>query len=191
VVIPSGTAIPKKPPNNCIRFMRWLGRHGGGWEQRTTFVRLTVQSRSTDRMLITGIKPKILRRRPPLSGLLVLPPCAPGGGEPATALSFDLDRASRVTSKDFTPHTVSRTDPEVFDISASARLASYDWIPQLTVVRNGKVETVEARPSDRSRLFTTRGLVQTDKHVYSFDGHWSRQEGSDRFVPLASPPPNP
>ena len=198
MVIPSGTAIPEEPvqrcndqPQCCNGFTRSLRRHGGVGDQRKTFVRLTVQSQSSDRTLITAIEPKILRRRPPLSGLLVLPPCPTGGGEPATKLNFDLDRG-RATKKDFTPHTVSRTDPEVFDITASARLGSYDWIPQLTIVRNGKIQTVDARPGNRSEHFTTRGLVQTDKHVYSFDGQrWWRTEGLKRLVPLTSPPPNP
>jgi hypothetical protein len=116
----------------------------------------------TSNVVITGIRVKVLERKPPLTGTILSGQC----GEPVNAhyMDVDLDREQPVSFPDDLepeaaaslaaeglrvdpirfPYSVSSTQPEVFTVSAHTLSCDCTWVIELDWSAGGKsgVQTV-------------------------------------------------
>ena len=164
-VVPKPLAEVKAVADPAIkpdRYATWEHSRDGVQASTATFT-MTVQGHdATSNVVITGVRAKVLEKKPPLTGTLLTGEC----GVPTTAhyVRVDLDREQPVsfpdeldadTAADMVarglradpvrlPYSVSSTEPEVFTVVAGTESCDCTWVIELDWSAGGKsgVQTV-------------------------------------------------
>jgi hypothetical protein len=161
-------------------FRTWA-RRNGGTDAELTILKLVVEGRSADTVRVIGMRALIDGPRgEPLRGTLLH--AGPEQGSDITQVGLDLDEndpVARTVSKEGDPRadnyfgapyfgaqqtkTLSRGEQEVFQITARTLRSSIQWHIAVTLLVDGREETVEVRPGGRNLMTTalrTHGSMQ-------------------------------
>ncbi|MFJ5992297.1 hypothetical protein [Lentzea sp. NPDC092896] len=150
------------PSIRSDRWATWEHTKDGAQASEASFTITAQGHEATSNVVITGIRVKVLERKPPLKGTILSGQC----GEPVNAhyMDVDLDREQPVSFPDDLdpdaaaslaaeglrvdpirfPYSVSSTQPEVFTVSAHTLSCDCTWMIELDWSAGGRsgVQTV-------------------------------------------------
>ncbi|SFR24113.1 hypothetical protein SAMN04488564_107308 [Lentzea waywayandensis] len=159
---PTELAPVSDPSIRPNQYATWEHSRDGAQASKATFTVTAQGHEATSNVVITGIRVKVLERKPPLKGTLLSGQC----GEPVNAhyVEVDLDSEQPVsfpddlapdTAAELTaqglradpirlPYSVSSTQPEVFTVVAGTASCDCTWVIELDWSAGGKsgVQTV-------------------------------------------------
>jgi hypothetical protein len=198
LMVPRRARIVGGPPGDgCDRFHSWaLDR--GGVAATDTYLRLVIQGRDANAVLLTALRAKVLERRPPMAGIPLT--CGAGGaGATIRYIRLNLDERPAVgrhgqmtddqgfvTGKPFA-FTLKRNETEIFDVWASTERCWCRWVLELELVVNGTRATKTL--SNNGRPFQT--TAWSGHHVYNWADAWYLDAGGEPQPPdkPLQPPP--
>jgi hypothetical protein len=168
-------AIGKPPPGFSWDWQNWA--HGIGGVNTWTSLQVTIEAPNEGRVTIQGVRPEVVRRRPPLRGSAI---SIPGGGATPEqrVIRIDLDRNwPRVEYSDpksgspDQPFTLTLADGEVavFYVDATSQRYDIEWRLKLNSVVNG--ETYVRTIDDSGKPFRTTSDRNAPRYVWS-GGKW-------------------
>jgi hypothetical protein len=162
-------------PSRLDEFIDFLHSHGA-IDPHATSVRVTVQGRDENAVIITGVTIKIVEKRDTSGGVFII---YAGGGElKVRPMRVDLD-SPNPTAKPYPsdsgepwsfPLRVSSTDPEVLLINADTQTEGryYSWFAELHYIIAGKQGV--ARIDDNGQPFKTVFPKGAQQYMPSPDG---------------------
>ena len=137
----------------------WTERHGGvsGSPQ---IVRLELSGKRDEAITITGIRARILRKRPPVTGWYIAKPGC--GAEPVRVAEVDLDAPRPIRGfidaggrKRHFALSVTKTDREELELQASTHRATVEWKAEVFYsAGDGKTRSVVV-PEGKPFMVTT------------------------------------
>lgn len=153
--LPADTPPEGERTANVVR--AWFVERGA-YAVDASHLRLALEGRSVDTIIIDGMKARVLRRDPPLDGTLITFPSA--GENVVRGVAFDLDRDdSTASTPDGGPYfrdyfvTLSRGEIQVFAIEARTTRDAVEWELEVAFTIRGKREVV--RLNDGGQPFRT------------------------------------
>ncbi|GGV96346.1 transcriptional regulator [Streptomyces gelaticus] len=174
---------PPPPPQDTRGWARALGGVDGGSMQ----LEVTVQGKSGEAVVLTGMHVRTLSRKAPLAWSAYS--MGEGCGSGITPQSFDIDLDDsrptltpvagqqgdeRVPPKNF-PFQVSSTDVEVFDLKAHVEGHDVSWYLELDWSSGGRKGTL--RIDDGGKPFRTSSIQTRPKYMYRYDtAQWVTKE---------------
>ncbi|WP_405713819.1 MULTISPECIES: helix-turn-helix domain-containing protein [unclassified Streptomyces] len=176
--------VPPPPsPQDTRGWARALGGVDGGSMQ----LELTVQGKSGQAVVLSGLHVRTLSRKAPLAWSAYS--MGEGCGSGITPQSFDIDLDDsqpalipvagqqgdvRVPPKNF-PFQVSSTDVEVFDLKAHVEGHDVSWYLELDWNSGGRKGTL--RIDDGGKPFRTSSIQARPKYMYRYDtAQWVTKE---------------
>jgi hypothetical protein len=148
---------PSYPADPEEKFDQWAAT-AGGVDAHTTYVLVTVQGRESA-VVLTGLRVRVVQRRPPLRGISVTKPNAGPlelryfqvnlDATPVTVEAYDDTGEAPVSF----PYKVSQTEAEVLYIFASTEECDCSWVAELFWMANGKAGSTVL--DDNGRPFRT------------------------------------
>jgi hypothetical protein len=189
-LVPRGQRVSGNPGEGCAGFYPWISDFGGVPAGETNF-RVIAQG-GGDQTLISGIRARVIERKPPLSGTGFL--CPSQAGLKVRSVALDLDDPNptgqvveygtgQVVEKGKgapVSFTVSEDETEVFDISATTEECYCKWVLELVTTQDGDEEIISL-PGDGSPFETTAWPASQDRPIYTWDPFqpsWSLSEAS-------------
>jgi hypothetical protein len=186
-VVPAGTRIIGGPPGNgCGQFYPWLAERGGV-PAENTYLRLVLQGKAANAVLLSSMRARIVERRARLAGTPLW--CGAGGaGVDIRFVYLDLDKSPAVgVHGEFSDtkglvhrkpfgFTLKRNETEVFEIWATTRTCYCKWVIELDLVVNGTqaVKTI----TNRGRPFQTTAWSCCRSYVW-MAGAWYLDAGGE------------
>ncbi|OLZ60824.1 transcriptional regulator [Streptomyces sp. IMTB 2501] len=162
----------------------WVAVHKAvsAGEQYVTF---TVQGTGSDTVVLEGLSVRMAGRRAPLAWndyAMGYPGVGCGGGVPTRAFTVALDalRPAAVPEAGHQgfPFKVSRSDPEVFYVTADASAYDVSWYLELSWSSGTRHGTL--RIDDGGRLFRTSGNNGRPAYAFPLGGEkWEAESGTD------------
>jgi hypothetical protein len=154
-IVPRSKRIMGGPPGkDCGQFHPWTVERGGVPAQ-STFLRLVLQGKESNAVLLSSMRARIVERRAPLVGTPLICGGAAGGADihfihldldkrPALGVHAELDDTMQVVARKPFGFTLKRNETEVFDIWAITEKCYCKWVIELELVVNGRqaVKTV-------------------------------------------------
>jgi hypothetical protein len=155
LIAPRGARIIGGPPGkDCAQFHPWVAEHGGVSAQ-STFLRLVLQGKESNAVLLSSMRARIVERRAPLTGIPMVCGAAAGAADihfiyldldkrPALGVHADLNDSMQVVRRKPFGFTLKKNETEVFDIWAVTEDCHCKWVIELDLVVNGRraVKTV-------------------------------------------------
>jgi hypothetical protein len=153
----------------------------GGVQALTGDYQIMARNVRQGRVVVGGMKAKIVSTRPAPAGTAILL-SLDGGAEPVIKVGFDLDSAdlrARAIGADGGPTRQAffsdndlpfdAGDTARFVVSANATKHLYEWRVQLDVFVDGGVESVLAPPEDQPP-FRTSGFASSYQAAFTYNG---------------------
>ncbi|MGW3197662.1 helix-turn-helix domain-containing protein [Streptomyces sp. NPDC001118] len=149
------------------------------------FVTFTVQGTGSDTVVLEGLSVRMAGRRAPLAWndyAMGYPGVGCGGGVPTRAFTVALDAlrpevVPKAGHRGF-PFKVSRSDPEVFYVTADASAYDVSWYLELSWSSGARHGTL--RIDDNGRPFRTSGNNGRPAYAFPLGGErWEPASGSD------------
>ncbi|MGW6455241.1 hypothetical protein ACWF94_04825 [Streptomyces sp. NPDC055078] len=175
-------AVPPPPSESDAEpWARAVGAvHGGG-----TMVRITVQGRSEQAVVLQALRVRVTAKRAPVRGNVYRMSLGCGGSITPRLFDVDLDK-SRPVARPMAgsdsgvaipavsfPYRVSARDPEVLLVSSRTAGCDCDWYLELEWSGGDRSGTV--RIDDNGRPFRTSGIRGRPAHDYdTAAGRWVR-----------------
>jgi hypothetical protein len=198
LMVPRGARIIGGPPgDSCAKFHPWVMDHEGV-SATDTYLRLVVQGKAANAVLLTGLRARILERRRPMAGIALA--CGGGGaGAVIRYIRLNLDerppigRHGQITEEQRfitgkpLALTLKKNETEVFDIWASTERCFCRWVLELDLVVNGTRATKTL--SNNGRPFQT--TAWSGRQAYHWAGAWYLDAGGEPQPPdkPLKPPP--
>jgi hypothetical protein len=156
LMVPRGARIIGGPPGEgCEQFHPWVAERGGVSAQ-STFLRLVLQGKQSNAVLLSSLRARIVERRAPLVGTPLVCGEAAGAAEirfiqldldrkPAVGVHAELTDTMRVVRRRPVAFTLKKNETEIFDIWAITSKCYCSWVIELDLVVNGThtVKTVK------------------------------------------------
>jgi hypothetical protein len=151
---------------------------GQGYDVRSTTAALTLTARCSVRIL--QMRADVISRRAPLSGTIVVLPSQ--GGEPDTAITFDLDSADPVglNGQSTQPYFQSKTfvfaphEQDTFKLDGLTEKSTIQWKVEITFLERGHVRRMFVQ--DGSRPFRVTAFAATGSDPYQAE-YFDCQDG--------------
>ncbi|MEE1768044.1 helix-turn-helix transcriptional regulator [Streptomyces sp. JV185] len=175
------------PPPPSPQDTRGWARALGGVDGGQMLIELTVQGKSGQAVVLSGLHVRTLSRKAPLAWSAYS--MGEGCGSGITPQSFDIDLDDgqptltpvagkqgdvRVPPKNF-PFQVSSTDVEVFDLNAHVEGHDVSWYLELGWSSGGRKGTL--RIDDGGKPFRTSSIQARPKYMYRYDtAQWVTKE---------------
>ncbi|MFJ7198164.1 MULTISPECIES: helix-turn-helix domain-containing protein [unclassified Streptomyces] len=175
------------PPPPSPQDTRGWARALGGVDGGQMLIELTVQGKSGQAVVLSGLHVRTLSRKAPLAWSAYS--MGEGCGSGITPQSFDIDLDDgqptltpvagkqgdvRVPPKNF-PFQVSSTDVEVFDLNAHVEGHDVSWYLELDWSSGGRKGTL--RIDDGGKPFRTSSIQTRPKYMYRYDtAQWVTKE---------------
>jgi hypothetical protein len=182
MVVPQARTGSGSPGQACGDFRSWAMSRGGQ-DAGTTSFNLVVQGNTDSTVYIYGIRAHILSYMRPAAGTVVS--CPTAGTVVPHPVKIDLDAARNgryITSAARSPFgfTVSKSDLEVFQITATASRCDCRWDLQVKAVVAGQAENFVV--TDHGKAFETTGYNPAAvQYVWNYSDGWDVKLG-DRNV---------
>lgn len=179
LVIPRGTTIIGGPGQGCERFHPW-GMRLGGVPARFSYLRLVVQGRASQAVLLAGMRARVIERRRPLVGTHLV--CPSAGEAQIRSIDINLDEASP-EGRYKTPtgtrpfgFTIAKNETEVFDIQAFTKACYCKWFLELDLVVNGspRVQTI----GNSGMPFETTAAASHQWYEWDYNNTWHLTDDS-------------
>lgn len=144
VVLPVGIRVVEAPPYGCVDFSAWARQYGGVPDKAQ--MRIVVQGNSSDAVLISNMRIKVLDRLPALGGLNLR--CRPQGEAQIREIDANLDATPPIVNymsgtKELPfGFTLSKGETEVFDVVAETKNAHCIFDIALDVIVGGRRQTI-------------------------------------------------
>jgi hypothetical protein len=159
----------------------WAVSNGGG-EDGSTLVEVIVQGRTSKAVVLTDLRVRVVKRRPPPKGTRVL--LTAGAGLPTRYFNVNLDdrpptwqyehgEDDTVKPVKF-PYRVSGAQPEVFLLGAYTRDCDCQWSAELFWVADGKPDSLVL--DNNGEPFRTISSKRSEPYSYTV--------GNGQFEPL-------
>jgi hypothetical protein len=193
MVVPRGTKVIGGPSGDgCLQFHPWVTKRGGV-PADDTYLRLVLQGKQSNAVLVSSLRARIVERLTPLVGTALGCPSA-GAAEPHF-VSIDLDKrpptgvfaelteTMRVVRRKPVAFTLKKNETEVFDIWAFTKQCYCKWVIELDLVVNGQhaVRTV----TNNGQPFQTTAWKGKRWYEWDFVSSWLLDgEPQPRNAPL-------
>jgi hypothetical protein len=173
LVVPRGQQASGTPGPGCMGFHSW-GADVGAVQAAESRFRVIVQG-GGDQVLISGIRARVLERKPPLAGTGFV--CQPQAEAKIRYVRIDLDDPDptgrviegvpldRQLEERPVAFTVAENETEVFDITASTDRCYCRWILELITTQGGDEEVITV-PEDETPFETT--ALPGDRSAFGF-----------------------
>ncbi|MFD9688729.1 helix-turn-helix domain-containing protein [Kitasatospora sp. NPDC059088] len=167
---------PPAPERDAPRWAAAYGAVSSGEQE----VALTVQGTGTDTVVLLGLHVRVTAKGAPLAWNDYSMGVGCGGGVDAKSFDIDLDRGSPVITvkggqRDF-PYKVSKSDPEVFYVTAHTKAHDVRWDLTLDWSSGDRHGTV--RIDNGGTPFRTSADVNRPGYDYPLGGgEWIKREG--------------
>ena len=179
LIIPKGNSIIGGPGQGCERFHPW-GIGLEGVPARFTMLRLVVQGRESQAILIAGMRARVIERQPPLEGTHVV--CPSAGEAQIRSIDIDLDKASPEgeykTPSGTKPFgfTIKKNETEIFDIQAFTKRCYCKWFLELDLIVDGSplVQTI----GNGGRPFETTAVASSHWYEWDYMNTWYLTDNS-------------
>jgi hypothetical protein len=188
-IFPKGSKVTSGP-DDCSQFHSWVSQRGA-IKANDNYLRVVLQGRHSNAVLISSLRARIVERRPPLAGIPVT--CAfLGGGEPqirfirldldrrpAVGVHAELDDNNEIKQRKPFGFTLKKGETEIFDIWASTGHCYCKWLIELDLVVNGTraVKTI----SYSGQPFQTTAMPIGP--IYSWERHSNRWHLNEKDWP--------
>jgi hypothetical protein len=169
-VVPRGQHASGTPGQGCMGFHSW-GADVGGVQAVESNFRVIVQG-GGDQVLISGIRARVLERKPPLAGTGF--ECPTAGAAEIRAVRIDLDEPDPTglviegDDEGAVAFTVAENETEVFDITASTERCYCRWVLELVTTQGGDEELITV-PEDETPFETT--ALPVNRSPFGFSTH--------------------
>jgi hypothetical protein len=178
-IIPKGTTIIGGPGQGCERFHPW-GVRLGGVPAQFTYLRLVIQGRESQAVLVAGMRARVVERRAPLAGTHLV--CPSAGEAQIRSIEIDLDEASPEgqykTPSGTRPFgfTIAKNETEVFDIQAFTKKCYCKWFLELDLIVNGspRVQTI----GNSGMPFETTAVAARQWYEWDYANTWNLTDSS-------------
>lgn len=149
LIAPRGARIIGGPRgDDCAQFHPWVAERGGVPAQ-STFLRLVLQGKGSNAVLLSSMRARIVERRAPLAGIPLVCGEAAGAADihfiyldldkrPALGVHADLNDSMQVVRRKSFGFTLKKNETEVFDIWAVTKDCHCKWVIELDLVVNGR-----------------------------------------------------
>lgn len=187
-VLPESRAMGSPGPF-CSGFHAWM-KSLGGIDGSVSLVRLVVQGRSKEAVLLSNLRVEIVDSHPRASGLQVTCPSAAQAQIRAITINLDAHSPKPVylNGQPF-GFTIAEGETEVLNIVARTMRAYYRWYLWLDFIING--QTKSYRISDDGKPFaTTSWSSRAAEWSWDYSGAWEEWVNGHpgRTVPVADFP---
>jgi hypothetical protein len=180
LMVPRGAEIIGGPPGSgCTLFHPWVAKRGGV-SAEDTYLRLVLQGRQSNAVLVSSLRARIVQRRAPLAGTPLVCPSA-GGAEirfvrldldksPAAGVYAELTEDMSMVRRKPVAFTLKKNETEVFDVWASTTQCYCKWVIELDLVVNGRhaVKTV----TNRGQPFQTTAWNGNRFYRWDYVSRW-------------------
>jgi hypothetical protein len=193
-VLPSARSDAGNPGGGCTGFFRWA-EHNGGVPSGAEF-QVVVQSATTQAVVLTAMRVKVVGRLPALTGPDVV--CPSAGTIDFRPIFIDLDSTPPAVTYKYkgqaTPFgfTLSGGESEVFEVTAMTQRAHYLFDLELDLIVGGQPQTITITDGGRPFQATSsadNGIVWEWNYQNAWEGFTVPANKSVGTVPVGHPFP--
>lgn len=180
-------AVPK-PPNNPEEDSHSWAKVLGGVEGDKNMLQLTVTSKNTESVVLTGLRVRTVARSAPLAWTAYSMGEGCGSGMTPRSFDVDLDAAQpatkpvggiqgdvKIPAVDF-PYKVSANDPQVLNLDVHTEAHDVSWYLELDWSSGARKGTV--RVDDGGQPFRTSSLKGRPLYLYNLQTNvWEQKSG--------------
>lgn len=188
IVIPRGRTIVGGP-RDCGEFQTWANQYGGVPTAESSQIRITLQGGSSQPIVISSMKARVVERRRPLVGTSFT--CGGEGELEPKKIVIDLDKFSptAIYSTKKGPKKFSfelRKDETLqFDLEAHTLKCYCKWVIDLKVIIGGKSLTRTIQ--DNGRPFEITPSRSNGQYYFWAGDRWQIRPGNQKEWPFDRP----